>query len=55
MAQGMTRTLLGPGWARFAASHPPLENDLPPLESASDLAAYCIDGGHSEELFDVLR
>ena len=54
-ARGMTATLLGPGWGRFAAAHPPLENDMPPLESAGDLAAYCIDGGHSEELFDALR
>ena len=51
----MAVTLLGPGWRRFEASHPPLEKDMPPLESAGDLAAFCIDGGHSKELFDVLR
>lgn len=53
--RNMARTLLGPGWRRFMDSHPPVEDDMPELGSAGDVASLCIQGGHSEELFEALR
>ena len=50
----LTRTLLGPGWRRFAVSHPALGEGMPDPGPPDELATSRGEGERTTELFEAL-